>query len=28
VTESEDGDLIVIQTGDTVIRIRASGRER
>ena len=28
VTESEAGDLIVIQTGDTVIRIRASGRRR
>jgi membrane-associated protease RseP (regulator of RpoE activity) len=28
VTESENGDLIVIQTGDTVIRIRATGRER
>lgn len=28
VTESENGDLIVIQTGDTVIRIRASGRGR
>jgi membrane-associated protease RseP (regulator of RpoE activity) len=25
VTESEDGNLIVIQTGDTVIRIRAGG---
>jgi hypothetical protein len=28
VTESEDGNLIVIQTGDTVIRIRAPSRRR